>query len=140
MIQSENMLNPTEIELEDLSILLEFKYDPILYPQQAEYRKVYNNYLAYFILKVVEANLNITLNKLGSLLRSTLQIPEDLSRTTACVLWGSETKMLKSYSPQPGITHIALSEDYKLYVAKLEIQHPELLRYLAPKYKTKETV
>jgi hypothetical protein len=111
-----------------------FKFDPILYVEHPEYPQHFSNKIIYVIIEVVSANPNITINQVCSLLRNTLQIPEELTRTIINTLLNKTEKVFKAYEDQNEATHLTLLNQLPSIQVHLAEQYPELVQYAAPTY------
>jgi SUMO ligase MMS21 Smc5/6 complex component len=128
-------------DLEVVNRLMAFKFDPVMYSvQSAEYRLDYTNKIIYYVIEVVSANSNITINQVCSLLRNTIQIPEELTRSTIVSILkaSSECKIFKAYESAKDIKHLQLAPGYFSIQKQIAEKFPELLEYLAPVYKKKK--
>ena len=127
-------------DVDGIEKLILFKFDPVMYASQsAEYRTDYSKKIIYYVMEVVSANPNITINQACSLLRNTLQIPEELTRSTVCSILGSEyCKIFSVYESAKDIKHLKLAKGYLTVQKQISEQYPELLQYEAPLYNKKK--
>jgi hypothetical protein len=124
--------------LEEFTKLMAFKFDAVMYSSQsAEYRLDYTNKIIYYVIEVVEANQNITVNQVCSLLRNTIQIPEELTRSTInSILTGMppESRIFKVYESAKDIKHLKLAKNCFGIQKRIVEKFPELVDYTAPVY------
>lgn len=123
-----------------LDSLLKLTYDENANKSNPEYAHSFNKKLAYLIIKVVVANSSLTINQVCGLLRKTLAVPEDLTRSVVqLLLAGSSTvAMLRSFPTTRGAIHLNVtgnSEELASMLLELEVEYPELTKYSAPLYR-----
>jgi hypothetical protein len=122
-------------DLEEVAKIMSFGFDSILYTDSDDYRIHYTNKIIYYVLEVVSENSNITINQVCSLLRRTLKIPEDLTRSIVCSLLQSEIRVLKTYESAKDIKHLTLIVSASVALQEqLTEKYPILLDYTAPIY------
>jgi hypothetical protein len=127
-----------QLKLENLNSVIAFKFDSVLYVQQEQYYKDYNKKLLYFILDIVETNTNITVNQVCSLLRNTLNVPEDITRGTLNVLiTHPDCNLLKQYKQNDVIHLVSVKEESKKIKLELTELFSDLVQYKAPVYSKK---
>lgn len=131
--------SPPEFDCNILKVVA-FKFDPVLYVEQEGYVTRYTNKMIYYIIEVVNANPNITINQVCGLLRNTLQIPEDLTRSTitALIFYRGEDKIFKVYESAKDIKHLTLAPGYFAVQKQISESCSELLGYEAPIYTRKK--
>ena len=138
--QQSSKFSNTNIGLGELELMLQFKFDSVLYTEKPEYAQDYRKQIIYYILKVIDKNYNITINQLCSIIRNTLQVPEDMIRTSLnLLLANTESKVIKEFK-QNGITHLSLNHGAVNICEELLEAYPFLERYVAPKYERKKSV
>lgn len=124
--------------MERIRKALVFTFDPVMYTNQsAEYRLNYSKKIIYYVLEVVGANQNITVNQTVGLLRNTIQIPEELTRSTIGSIlthMPPEDRILSVYESSKGVKHLKLTSKSFGMQKLISEQYPELLEYASPIY------
>lgn len=123
-----------------LDRLVALKFDPVMYKDCSAYRLEFGNKIIYYITQIIKANSNITINQVCGLLRTTLQVPEELTRTTITCLVNAESgsRIIKSYESSRGVHNLNLISGYEQTLGVLEQKYPPLLEYEAPIYRRKK--
>ena len=128
---------------QNLETLLLLTFDENANRESKDYFLTYNKKLIFIILKIVEQNKSITINQVCGLLRNTLQVPDNMTRTMVqAMLSGIDSiqnlnKVVRAFPTKRGAVHLNLVGDLiqlESWTSPLLEEFPELISYSAPTY------
>jgi hypothetical protein len=123
--------------VDELSLI----FDVNAYAKSRKYQLKYIPLMFFVIIKVVEENPSITVNQTASLLRNTLEVPDELTKKIIVLIPKSDVviaQYLRIYATAKGARHlnvVADAETKQQWYDTMIKQYPELATYAAPEYK-----